>query len=96
MVFGCIKMFISIKIGRVLNNSEPKIVNYEFFGYERWFFVTTSKIWSTFWNWFTTLKQSSTDFVNPYPIYTWIQENDGWCRRKLGRPSREHKIKGMN
>ena len=35
MVFGCIKTFISRKIGKVLNNSEPKIVNDEFFGYER-------------------------------------------------------------
>ena len=48
MVFGCIKKFISRKIGKVLNNSEPKIVNDELFVYERWFFVTTSKIWSTF------------------------------------------------
>ena len=30
MVFGCIKTFISRKIGKVLNNSEPKIVNYNF------------------------------------------------------------------
>ena len=44
MVFGCIKMFISRKIGKVLNNSEPKIINYELFGYERSFVVTTNKI----------------------------------------------------
>ena len=35
MVFGYIKTFISSKIGKVLNNSEPKIVNDELFGYER-------------------------------------------------------------
>ena len=30
MVFGCIKTFISRKIGKVLNNSETKIFIYEF------------------------------------------------------------------
>ena len=34
MVFGCIKTFISRKIGKVLNNSELIIVNDELFGYE--------------------------------------------------------------